>query len=117
MDNSISKVSSPDLVAGRPAAPTRVTPAAPVATGAGPGRQGRGDSSEGLAEAVSKINEFIQVVRRNLVFSVDEATGRTVVTVQDADTDRVVRQIPSEHVLNIARNLSGLKGLLFKEKV
>ncbi len=74
------------------------------------------ESPETLIEAVEKIAEFIQIVRRNLEFTIDETTGRTVVTVVDSDTDEVIRQIPPEDVLNIARNLHDLRGILFRAK-
>jgi uncharacterized FlaG/YvyC family protein len=37
---------------------------------------------------------------------VDQASGRTVITVINAATKEVVRQIPPEQLLDIARNLS-----------
>jgi flagellar protein FlaG len=72
--------------------------------------------SEGVVAAVKKINDFIQVIRRDLQFSVDEDTGMTVVKVMDAETEEVIRQIPSEEVLAIAANLEEARGLLFKAK-
>ena len=70
-----------------------------------------------LAEAVERINDFIQIARSDLVFSVDESTGRTVVSVVDAQTQEVIRQIPSEEVLAIAARLDEARGLLFEGKV
>jgi len=58
-----------------------------------------------VAEAVSNLNDYIQVIRRELEFRVDKETGRTVVTVLDAETGEKIRQIPSEEVLALARNL------------
>lgn len=69
-----------------------------------------------LADAVEKINDFIQIARSDLVFSVDEHTGRTVVAVVDAQTQEVIRQIPSEEVLAIAARLDEARGLLFEGK-
>jgi flagellar protein FlaG len=69
-----------------------------------------------VSKAVQKINDFVKVVRRDLEFSVDEATGRTVITVKDSETDEVIRQIPPEEVLSIAENLEDVQGLLLKAK-
>jgi hypothetical protein len=44
-------------------------------------------------------------VQRDLEFSMDEGTGATVVRVIDRTTKTVVRQIPSEVALRLARNL------------
>lgn len=71
----------------------------------------------GLSDAVSKLNDHMQVIRRNLKFTLDEDLGRMVVTVTDAETNEVVRQIPSEETLAVAKNLQGLKGLLLKTEV
>jgi flagellar protein FlaG len=61
---------------------------------------------EELAKATATVSEFVQVVRRNLEFSVDEDTGMQVVTVTDAETGELVRQIPSQEILNIARHIA-----------
>lgn len=69
-----------------------------------------------VAGAVSEIRDFVQMVRRELQFEVDEATGRTIVTVRDAETEEVIRQIPPEEVLQIAARLEEVSGVLFRER-
>jgi flagellar protein FlaG len=56
-----------------------------------------------VAETVRRLNELMAQSQRNLRFHVDEASGRTVITVRNATTDAVVRQIPAEEVLVMAR--------------
>ena len=73
---------------------------------------------EKLDSSVRNLNDFVQTVKRNLHFSIDSDSGRTVVKVIDADTDKVIRQIPSDEVLVMARRLeeqAGEPGLLFGE--
>lgn len=60
---------------------------------------------EALEEAVSNLNDYVQQQERNLQFSVDEVTGRSIVKVVDAQTEEVIRQFPPEEVLNMARFL------------
>lgn len=62
--------------------------------------------TEDLSSAIAKISEHIQNVQRDLVFSVDEESGREVVTIKDAKSDEVIRQYPSEEILTLARKLS-----------
>ena len=69
-------------------------------------------SKEELKGVVSDLNKFVQTVRRELEFSVDEDTGRFIVTVLNKDTDEVVRQIPSEEVLAISSFLKNNGGLI-----
>jgi flagellar protein FlaG len=59
-----------------------------------------------LQEAVSRINDYVQNVQRSIRFSIDEASGKDVVTVLDKQTEEVIRQIPVEEVLVFARNLA-----------
>jgi flagellar protein FlaG len=53
-------------------------------------------------------------VRRNLNFSLEEASGRVVVKVVDAGSGDLIRQIPSEEALQLAESLSDVRSLLFK---
>lgn len=63
-------------------------------------------SQEELEKAVSNLNQFFQVVRRELQFAVDDKTGHTLITVKDSDSDQTIRQIPNEEVLALARNIA-----------
>jgi len=77
-------------------------------------------NGEKLDSSVRDLNNYVQSVRRNLQFSIDSGSGRTVVKVVDADTDKVIRQIPSDEVLVMAKRLeeqAGGPGLMFGESV
>lgn len=69
-----------------------------------------------LDEAVSRLREQAQSVQRNLEFSVDDASGETVVKVVASDTGEVIRQIPSEVALKLAESLKEAGNLLFSER-
>ena len=76
------------------------------------------EKGQRLEKSVSQLNEIVQSVQRDLEFSIDETSGDTVVIkVLDTKTDEVIRQIPSEEVLAIARNIESLKGILFSAEV
>lgn len=60
-----------------------------------------------LEAAASKLSEYAQSLRRNLSFAVEETTGRTVISVYDAETDELIRQIPSEEALQLAEKIQG----------
>ena len=62
------------------------------------------------------MNESSDLLRRNLQFSVDGDSGRMVIKVVDSQTEEVIRQIPKEEVLEIARSLEKTEGLLFRAK-
>lgn len=55
--------------------------------------------------AVQRLNELSKDSRRNLHFRLDEQSGRTIITVINASTQEIVRQIPSEEALALVRTL------------
>lgn len=62
-----------------------------------------------LGEAVENINQFVNSQGRTLNFSVDEESGKPVVKVVDFETKEVIRQIPSEEVLTMAKAIKRLQ--------
>lgn len=73
-------------------------------------------SREELQNSVDAMNEFVSKLNSALQFSIDKDTGKTVVKVVDTSTDQVIRQIPSEEALGIAKALDKLKGLLIQQQ-
>jgi flagellar protein FlaG len=69
-----------------------------------------------LQAAVDAANKFLAPVARNLQFSIDQDSGKTIVKVIDTETDKVVRQIPCEEMLAISRALGKLKGVMVEQK-
>ncbi|WLI11101.1 MULTISPECIES: flagellar protein FlaG [Pseudomonas] len=76
-----------------------------------------GTEQDQLKMAVQEIEKFVQSVKRNLEFSIDEASGKVVVKVIASDSGEVVRQIPNEEVLKLANSLNDASSLLFSAKV
>ena len=52
---------------------------------------------------MAKLNEILRDRERDLEFSVDETTGRTILKVIHAESGEVIRQIPPEELLQITR--------------
>ena len=69
-----------------------------------------------VEQSVAKIADYVQSIQRNLSFSLDESSGQTVMQVIDSETDQVIRQIPSEYVLELAQNLKELEDVLSDNK-
>ncbi|OIN07721.1 flagellar protein FlaG [Oceanisphaera psychrotolerans] len=65
---------------------------------------------EQLEQMAGEIQNFIGSINRNLQFRVDEDSGRNVVTVLDGDTGDVVRQIPTEELLDVIARLNEASG-------
>lgn len=61
--------------------------------------------SESIEKSVENISEFVNASARGLRFRVDDASGRTVVTVLNPNSGEIIRQIPTEEFLQIASEL------------
>lgn len=70
--------------------------------------------AERVEEAVSQVNEFVQNLSRDLQFTVDRDSGRTIIKVLDSETREIIRQIPPEELLQMADQLTVGGGLLLK---
>lgn len=81
---------------------------------------------EDVKNQVQSLQEMSQVKGWSVNFSVDSESDETVIKVVDADTQKVIRQIPSEEMLSISQKIkemqnggdttNDLSGLLFDRK-
>ena len=80
-----------------------------------------------MTEALADVQKYADKVSgRALQFSVDDVLQRSVITVLEVGTDKVVRQIPSEEFVAVAKFLrsqtadtefnEAIKGLLFDDE-
>jgi len=52
--------------------------------------------------AVAELNDYVQSEKRDLLFSIEDASGDMVVRVVDRDSGELIRQIPHQVVLDLA---------------
>lgn len=72
-----------------------------------------------LREATQRVQDLVQTRARNLEFSIDKDTSKTVVKLIDAESKEVLRQFPSEEILKLSRALDEMlkaNGLLIQGK-
>ena len=93
------------------AAPVVPAPAAPTAAAAAPTVD-----LAAVKTAVASVKEVLKPVGGSLEFNVDQTSGKTIVRVVDLDTQQIIRQIPSEEMVELARVLERLEGLLFNKR-
>lgn len=67
-------------------------------------------------QAVIEINKALEEIPTTLSFQRDEMSNRFVVNVADISTGEIIRQIPGDAVLRIARQLESLKGIIFDDR-
>jgi flagellar protein FlaG len=115
---NINAITQPVAESPQPASiRTPVTPAAhiaPVAPATDP--QARAARAEAVQEAVTAANDAMQAIKSELQFSTDQTTGKTIVRVVDGETGEVIRQMPSKEIIEIAKALDRLQGLLVRNK-
>ena len=66
-------------------------------------------SEEQMQALADQVQEQLQGKARNLLFSVDEDSGRTVVKVVDRQTQEVIKQFPSEEMIALAKALEEMR--------
>ena len=78
--------------------------------------QGEPVSLEQLNAVVEFISETVGQRSIATEISIDEDLGRVVIQINDKETGELVRQIPGEAFLEIAKRMEDLKGLLYDDK-
>jgi flagellar protein FlaG len=69
-----------------------------------------------LQKAVDQANTAIKSKGSNeLRFSIDKDSGVSIVKIVDQKTGETLRQIPSQEMLEIAKSIDQMKGLLIKQ--
>jgi len=98
-----------------PAKPKPPEPKAPSGVPASeqPGAQARRIAVQRAAEQIDrKLAESFSDLR----ISIDDSLNRAVVRVVDSNSGELIRQVPSEEALRIAKRLDALSGLLLRDK-
>ena len=71
-------------------------------------------NEEDLQNLVEDLSSMMSVMRKGLAFKIDEDSGTNVVSVMDIESGDLIRQIPNEEALKLARKLTEVTGLLMK---
>ena len=87
-------------------AAARTPPASAATSGAVP------EAASTVREAVAAINRAAKSLNNSIQLSLDERSERPVVRVVDSETGQLIRQIPTEEVLELRRALDRIAGLL-----
>lgn len=73
-------------------------------------------AKEAVAHAAKRIEAFVKSMDRNLSFDYDTTSGHRVVRVTDATTGELIRQMPSDETLRIAKTIDYLSHALVSQK-
>lgn len=70
-----------------------------------------------VKEATQQLNDFMKHFSIKLNFSVDSDSKQIVVKVLNQETGELIRQIPSEETLRLAKAMDTLQGLIIRTTV
>lgn len=71
---------------------------------------------ENVKEAVDILNNQMASGKRDIGFTVNNESSTPIVTVRNISTGEVVRQIPNEVVIKLAKGLENFKGSLHNKQ-
>ena len=69
-----------------------------------------------LEAAIMNLERVSAAFNRRLSFTLNEKLGQVVVKVVDANTDKIVREIPPEELQRVYERIREVVGLLFDEQ-
>ena len=69
-----------------------------------------------LKEAIDQANKSFKPMNRRFEYNVHEALHRVSVTVIDSNTDEIIREIPSEKLLDMVANMLEVAGIIVDER-
>ena len=69
-----------------------------------------------LAEAVEQANKSFKPMNRRFEYNVHDVLPRVSVKVIDSTNDRVIREIPSEKLLDMVANMLEVAGIIVDER-
>ena len=69
-----------------------------------------------IKKTVAQLNEKLKLFDSSLKIEIDKDTGIQVVKIIDSKTKEVIRQLPPETTLKIAKYIDEITGLLFEKK-
>ncbi|MBW7657089.1 flagellar protein FlaG [Hydrogenophilus thermoluteolus] len=69
-----------------------------------------------VEDAVRKVQKTVSALNSALQFQIDKDTEKLVIKIVDTNTKEVIKQIPPQEILEIAKALDKLQGLLVREK-
>jgi flagellar protein FlaG len=76
-----------------------------------------GEYQKRMEELSQAIRETLNVQDVKLNFSVDRSTGQVVIRIIDGESGEVIREIPPEELLSLAREMEELTGILYNQEI
>ncbi len=119
--SSVQSATTPAAKSSRPSAPA-ARASSPAARNSSPdvsapqddpsSEQSPNVTREFANQLAKNLSKVVSAVTPSVTFAVDDQSDRMVIRVLDRSTHELIRQIPSEEMLQLARSLDDMRGLL-----
>ncbi|MGB9767165.1 MAG: flagellar protein FlaG [Sulfurihydrogenibium sp.] len=74
-------------------------------------------NSDELKKLIEELQNKISYLNKSLKIEIDKDINEPIIKIVEVDTNRVIRQIPPDYVVNIIKNINKMLGALFNEKI
>jgi flagellar protein FlaG len=91
-------------------------PQAPTIANETPKASGKVASEQDTLAAAKTVADALKSQNLNMQFSKDSDTGKTVFQIVDSETKKVIRQVPSEEIIEISKSIDKMQGFLLNQK-
>jgi flagellar protein FlaG len=71
---------------------------------------------EAVDLAAHRIEQFVQSVGRSMSFSVDASSGHSILRVVDPNSGEVIRQLPAEETIRVAKAVEYMQSMLVNQR-
>ena len=112
----IQRLSSLNMNPNKPPSQAKAKSTREPAASSGKAERSFGDVLISVSSTVANSNG-IDLSGNHLSFSVDDATGSTVINIVDSGTGEVIKQIPPDEILNLKKKMGEIQGLILDKRV
>ena len=73
--------------------------------------------TDDLAKILEEVNDALKTLNVKRGYRVDKDLNRTIVSIIDIETDDIIKQIPPEDAVRLAKNINEIIGLFYDNRV
>lgn len=70
-----------------------------------------------LKKLIEELQNKISYLNKSLKIEIDREINEPIIKIVEVGTNKVIRQIPPDYMINIIKNINKMLGALFNEKV
>ncbi|MFN3977221.1 MAG: flagellar protein FlaG [Sulfurihydrogenibium azorense] len=72
---------------------------------------------EELKKLIEELQNKISYLNKSLKIEIDRDINEPIIKIVEVETNKVIKQIPPDYMINIIKNINKMLGALFNEKV